>query len=97
MKRSNEMFKFLVHLTEIAGHFLGERGGLDALLARRLGHLEAMLVGAGQEEDVAARIALEARDRVGGDRLIGVADMRAAVGVGDRGGDVEGLGHRPGV
>ena len=32
---------------------------------------------------------LEARDRVGGDRLIGVADVRLAVGVGDRGGDVD--------
>jgi hypothetical protein len=52
-----------------------------------------MLVGAGLEEDVAAVLALETRDRVGGDHLIGVPDMRAAIGIMDRGGDVEGIGH----
>ena len=87
------MFSFVVHLPENSRHFLGEAGRLDALLARRLGHLEAMLVGAGQEEDVAAREPLEARDRVGGDRLIGMADMRRPVRIADRGGDVEGFGH----
>ena len=52
-----------------------------------------MLVGAGLEAHVAALAALEARDRVGGDRLIGVADVRRTVGIADRGRDVEGLGH----
>ena len=49
-----------------------------------------MLVGAGQEEDVVAVEPHEAGDRVGRDRLIGVADMRRAVRIGDRGGDVIG-------
>jgi hypothetical protein len=52
-----------------------------------------MLVGAGQEEDVAAAQALEARDRVGRDRLIGVADMRPAIRIADCRRDVEGFGH----
>ena len=61
--------------------------------ARRLGHFQAMLVGACLEADVAPCAALEARDRIGRDRLIGMADMRRPVGIADRGGDVEGLGH----
>src|SRR5687767_6985868 len=52
-----------------------------------------MLVGAGHEEDVAAAEALEARDRVGRDRLIGMAYVRRTVGIADRGGDVEGVSH----
>ena len=54
----------------------------------------AVLVGAGEEIDVVAVEPHEAGDGVGGDRLIGVADMRRAVRVGDRGGDVEGLSCR---
>jgi len=49
-----------------------------------------VLVGAGEEIDVVAVEPHEAGDGVGRDRLIGVADMRRAVRVGDRGGDVEG-------
>src|SRR5690606_26972404 len=41
------------------------------------------------EPHVAAPRALEPRHDIGGDRLIGVADMRTAIGVADRGGDVE--------
>ncbi len=37
----------------------------------------------------------EALDRVGRDALVGVTDMRRAVGVGNGGGDVEALVHRP--
>jgi hypothetical protein len=48
--------------------------------ARRLGHLQAMLVGAGLEAHVAALGALEAGDGVGGDRFIGVADVRRPLG-----------------
>ena len=40
--------------------------------------------------DVVAVEPLEARDGVGRDRLVGVADMRRAVGIGDRGRDVIG-------
>ena len=57
---------------------------------RRLGHFQAMLVGAGLEPHVAALAALETRHRVGRDRLIGMADVRRAVGIADRGRDVEG-------
>ena len=63
------------------------RGG-QALARGGLLDLLAVLVGAGEEKDVVAVEPHEARDRVGRDRLIGVADMRHAVRIGDRGGDV---------
>ncbi len=40
---------------------------------------QAVLVGAGQEEHVLAVEPLEARQRIGRDRLIGMADVRRAV------------------
>ena len=55
----------------------------------RLLDLLAVLVGAGQEEHVVAVQPLEPRHHVGRDRGVGVADMRRAVHVIDRGGDVE--------
>ena len=58
------------------GVAVGELAGRDALLDRRLLHLQPVLVGARQEEHVLAVEPLEARDRVGGDRLVGVTDMR---------------------
>ena len=51
------------------------------LLAGRLLHLLSVLVGAGQKIDVVAVEPHEARDGVGGDRLVGVADMRRPVWV----------------
>ena len=66
------------------------------LLGRGLQHLDAVLVGAGEKEHVIAVEPHEAGDRIGGDDLIGVADMRRAVRIGDRGRDVIGLaGHLP--
>ena len=62
------------------------------LPGRGLQHLAAVLVGAGEEEHVIAVEPHEAGDGVGGDRLIGVADMRRAVRIRDRRGDVIGLG-----
>ena len=62
----------------------GGRGLLDLL---------PVLVRAGQEEDVVAVQPLEARHHVGGDRGVGVADMRRTVHVIDRGRDVDSLGH----
>ena len=53
-----------------------------------LQHLDAVLVGAGEEEHVVAVEPHEARNRVGRDRLVGVADMRDAVRIGDRGREV---------
>jgi hypothetical protein len=64
-----------------------------ALLLGRLLHLEAVLVRPGEEEHVLAVEALEARHRVARDRRIGVADMRLAVRVEDRRGDVELVGR----
>ena len=46
---------------------------------RRLLDLEAVLIRAGEEKNVKAVDALEARDRIGGDDLVGVADVRSAV------------------
>ena len=57
-----------------------------------LGDLGAVLVGAGEEEDVVALLAMEAGEDVGGDRRVGVTQMRLAVDVVDRGGDV--VAHR---
>ena len=66
----------------------------DALARRGLLHLLTVLVGAGEEIHVVAVEPHEAGDGVGGDHLIGVPDVRGAVGVGDRGRDViAGLGH----
>ena len=61
----------------------------QALARRRLLHLLAVLVGAGEEIDVVAVEPHEAGDRVGRDHFIGVADMRRAVRIRNRGGDVE--------
>src|SRR3546814_18906042 len=55
-----------------------------------------MFVGPGDESDVTAARALKPRHDIGRDRFISVADMRTAIGVADRGGDVEGgalFGH----
>ena len=53
-----------------------------------------MFVGAGDEADVAALSALETGDGVGGNRFIGVADVRLAVRIADRGRDVIRVAHR---
>ena len=68
---------------------VGQRAGGKALLLRRLLHLEAVLVGAGQEVDILPVQPLEARDGVGRDRLVGMAEVRRAVGIGNGRGDVE--------
>ena len=69
--------------------------GVVPLAVRRLLDLQAVLVRAGHEEHVIAVDALEPRDRVGGDDLIGVADMRRAVRIRDGRRDVEFLFRRP--
>ena len=50
----------------------------------------AVLVGAGEEEDVLAALALVAGEDVGADRRVRVAEVRRRVDVVDRRGDVEG-------
>src|ERR1700674_292213 len=75
---------------------LDEFARRKALLGRGLLHLLTVLVGAGQKEHVVAVEPHEARDRIGRDRLVGVADMRRTVRIGDGGGkEIAGLGrHR---
>src|SRR4029079_9813046 len=69
------------HLTEISRTFLGPVYPFAALLARGLDHLQAVLVGPADEANVLALAALEARDRVPGDRFIRMADVRRGVTV----------------
>jgi len=56
-------------------------------------HLEAVLIGAGQEHDVATAQPIPASDRVSGDRRVRVPDVGGVVDVVDRRRDVVG-GHR---
>ena len=49
----------------------------------RLLHLLTMLVHAGDEKHVIAVEPLEARNGIGGNPLIGVADVRRAIGIGN--------------
>ena len=83
---------------ELTGQFL-ELGSIsirqftrrDVLRSGRLDHLDAVLVGAGQEIDLTAFKPLETGNRVGRNHLVGVADMGHAIGIGNRGRDVKGL------
>jgi len=63
-----------------------------AFLARRLVHLGTVLVGSGQEIDLFAVKPLEAGQCIGSDQLIGMADMRLAIRIGNRGGDIIAFG-----
>ena len=67
--------------------------GSTPAVTRGLLDLLAVLVGAGEEEDLAAVQAHEAGQRVAGERGVGVADMRGVVDVVDRRRDVEGAGR----
>ena len=69
--------------------------GRHALALGRLGDRLAVLVGAGQEEDLLAALAHVAGEDVGADRRVRVAEMGRRVDVVDRGGDV--VGHRRGL
>ena len=79
----------LAHRAELVGVALGELFRRNTFRPRRLLHLLAMFVGAGQEENIHSVQALKACHGVRRNQLIGMADMRLAVGIGDRGGDVE--------
>src|ERR1044072_4136338 len=54
-----------------------------------------MLIGPGEEEDIPPAEPLKARYRVRSDRLIGMTDVRASVGIADCGGDIERFSHLP--
>jgi hypothetical protein len=79
----------LIELPQQLGVSCGEfkRGYIFPL--RGLNHFLSMLVGAGQKEHILAVEPLEARQRVRGNRLIGMSDMWRAVRIHDRRGDVE--------
>ena len=78
-------------LAEAGAGAVGLLLGGDAVGLGRALHLEAVLVGAGEEEDVVAEQAVPAGEGVGGDRRVGVPDVGHVVHVVDRGGHVEGF------
>src|SRR5262249_1715897 len=69
----------------------GELLRRDVLLRGRLQHLDAVLVGAGEEVNIVAIEPLETRNRVSRDQLVGESDMRCSIGVGDGRGQVVAL------
>src|SRR5262249_20112002 len=60
----------------------------ELLLRRGLQHFNAVLVGAADEEHVVAVEPHETRECIGRDRLVGMADMGRAIGIGDGRGEV---------
>ncbi len=85
--------KVAQHRTEADGHLVHELLGGDAALLGGLLDLLAVLVEPRQEVHLASGHAGVAGDHVGQHLLIGMAQVRSAVGVVDRGGDVEGARH----
>jgi hypothetical protein len=77
------------HRPEAHGDLVDERLGFDAALLGGLLDLLAMLIQAREEVRRMAEQALAPGDDVGEDLLVGVAQVRGAVGVVDRGGQVE--------
>ena len=96
--RADEVVVAEVHrLDEVAerlADLVGEGLRRQAGRRRRLLDLLAVLVGAGQEVDVAAVEPHEAGQHVAGERRVGVPDMRHVVHVVDRRGDVIGTAAR---
>ena len=91
MKKSFVAFSLAASSLKWTALRVAQLAGGDAELLRRQGDRLAVLVGPGEEEDVLAALAHVARQHVGGDRRVGVAQMRLAVHVVDRRGDV--VGH----
>ena len=80
-------------LAEARRDLIGERLRREPALLGGLDDLLAVLVRAGQEARVVAAHVVEARERVGDDRRVRVAQVGDVVDVVDGGGDVEGTGH----
>ncbi len=80
----------LAHLAELVGIALRQLFRRNAFRPRCLLHLLAVFVGAGQKENIHSIQALKACHGIRRNQLVGMADMRLAVRIGDRGGDVEG-------
>ena len=82
-------------ILEVPRHLVRQFARGLAQVACLLGHLQTMLVGPCLEPHFASAQALEAGDDIGRDRFIGMADMRLAIGIVDRGGKVVGFSHWP--
>ena len=76
-------------LLELVGHVVAVGLGVAAELGGAARHLHGVLVVAHQEVDLETLHAPVARLHVGADLLEGGADVRQAVGIVDRRGDVE--------
>jgi hypothetical protein len=84
----------LRHAPELCSVAVSQFARRDSFLLGRLQHLDAVLVRTGQEEDVFAVESLEAGKGIRCEQFVGMADMRLAVRIGNRSGDVEFLtGH----
>ncbi len=81
-------YKQVSHFLELRGGAVGKLQWGNPLARRGLLHLLAVLVHAGHKQHVVSVEPLEAGDDVGGDALIGVADMGRAIGIGNRRGDI---------
>ena len=77
------------HGLKFRRHFIDELFGRLALFLGRLDDLLAVFVHPGEEHNVITVQPLEAGQRVGGQGLVGVADVRRAIGIGNGGGDIE--------
>jgi hypothetical protein len=81
-------------LAESLARLVGPLPRRDAVLLGGPLDLEAVLVGAGEEDDIVTPQPPPASQRVGGERGVGVADVRRVVDVVDRRRQIERLGHR---
>ena len=86
-----ECIEFLAHGLELRSCAIGKRLRCQTLTRSSLLHFQAMLVHSGDEKNVPPVQSMETRNGIGRDTLIGVSDMRRAIGVGNGSGDVEGL------
>src|SRR6185437_503418 len=79
----------LPHGLEVRRDVVDELLWRHAAIVRRLGHFLAVLIETGEKMHVVAAQAMIPRDGVGSDLLVRVANVRFAVRVIDRGGEVE--------
>ncbi len=85
-------------MLELRGGAVGERLRREPLLLGRALHLLPVLIHPGDEKHVETVQPLPAREGVGRDALIGVADVRRSIGVGNGGRDhISGARHGAGL
>ncbi len=85
----------VAHRFELGGDAIDELLRRHAIARRGLLNFKAVLVHAGDEQGFAPVEAHESLDRIGRDALVGMADMRRAIGVRNRRGDIEAAHERP--